>query len=125
MNFKNLLILNAVVFTAFGVGYVLIPTTLLSLYRIGTDPSAVLLAQAHGGVIVAIGLLPWLSREIADTAAHRAMQLSFMIAFAINTIIAVRSTVAGVMNSLGWSAVIIYLGLTAGYTYFYFVEPTA
>lgn len=75
MTFKNLLILNAVVFTAFGVGFVLIPTTLLSLYRIGTDPSAVLLAQAHGGVIVAIGLLTWLSREVADAAAHRAMQL--------------------------------------------------
>jgi hypothetical protein len=32
-------------------------------------------------------------------------------------------TINGVFNAMGWSAVIIYLFLAAGYGYFWFIKP--
>ena len=123
MKFKNLLILTSLLTLAFGVGFVLIPGSVLSLYGIDSDTGVNIIARAYGGALIAIGLLTWFSRDVDDSAALRAMQLAFMIAFAINTIVAIQATVSGGMNALGWSAVIIYLGLSAGYAYFYFAQP--
>ncbi len=123
MKFKNLLIVNAVLTLAFGIGFVLIPSNLISLYGISPEPGTILAAQLYGGLLIAIGLLTWFSRGMADAAALRAIQLSFMIAFGINSIVHIRGTVSGVMNALGWSAVVLYLLLTIGYAYFYFTTP--
>ena len=123
MKFKNLLIVSAVLFLAFGIGFVLIPSTLISLYGIIPEPGMILTSQLYGGLLIAIGLFSWSARGLADAAALRAIQLSFMIAFAINTIVVIQATVSGVMNALGWSAVVIYLFLTVGFAYFYFTTP--
>jgi hypothetical protein len=123
MPFRNLVVVNAIVFLAFGVGFVLIPAPLLSLYGISPQPGAMVVAQGYGGLFIAIGLLSWLSRKLTDVPALKAIQLSFMIAFAINTVVSILGTVTGGMNALGWSAVIIYLFLSVDYAYFYFTTP--
>ena len=123
MLFRNLLIVNAILFLPFGICFVFIPSTLLSLYGVNPESGTIVTSHLYGGLLIAIGLLSWLFREVADTAAQRAIQVSFMIAFPINTIVHALGTMSGTMNALGWSAVIIYLLLSVGYTYFYFTTP--
>lgn len=119
MKFRNLLIVNSVVFLAFAFGFIVIPSMLLTLFGVSPESSTVVAVQLYGGLLVAVGLLCWLSRDNADVAVLRAMQLSLMIAYVINTIVHIRATMAGSLNALGWTAVLIYLLLTVGYAYFY------
>ena len=123
MSFKNLLTINAVIFLAFGIGFVLIPTPLISLYGADANPTSMMLTQLYGSLLIAISLVCWLSRGISDANAGRAIQLAFMVAYPINAIIHIQATASGVVNALGWSAVLIYLALCLGYAYFYFTAP--
>ena len=120
MSFRHLLTVNAILFLPFGVGFLIIPSMLLSLYGASPEPATALTAQLYGGLLIAIGLLCWLSRGVTDAQALRAMQLSFMIGYAINGIVHARGTVTGVLNALGWSAVLLYLLLTVGYAFHFF-----
>jgi hypothetical protein len=43
----------------------------------------------------------------------------------IGLIVSLMGTLSGVVNAVGWSAVLIYLVLAAGYAYFQFMKPSA
>jgi hypothetical protein len=56
MLFKNLLLVNAILFVPFGIGFVFIPSTLLSLYGVNPESGTIVAAQLYGGLLIAIGL---------------------------------------------------------------------
>ncbi len=125
MKLSNLLILNAAVGLIFGIGFVLVPTTVLGLYGVAASPGTNLAGQFFGATLIGIGLLTWLIRNIADPGTQRAIVLAQLIATVIGLIVALLGQLAGVMNVVGWSAVVIYLVLALGYAYFQFMKPSA
>lgn len=125
MKLKTLLVFNAIVALAYGVGFVLAPATMLTLYGATVSPSANLVGQLFGVTLIGIGLICWLARNVADPGAQRAIVLAQLIATVIGAIVAVMGTISGVMNAVGWSAVVIYLLLALGYAYFQFAKPSA
>jgi len=125
MNLKTLLVFNAIVALVYGVGFVLVPATVLTLYGATVSPSANLVGQLFGVTLIGIGLICWLARNVTDPGAQRAIVLAQLIATVIGVIVAVMGTISGVMNAVGWSAVVIYLLLALGYAYFQFAKPSA
>ena len=65
-----------------------------------------------------------IARNVADANALGAIVLALLISDIIGVIVSLIGTVTGVMNAFGWSAVIIYLFLAIGFTYFRFKKPT-
>ena len=51
------------------------------------------------------------------------MTLALLIADGLGFVVMLRAQVAGGMNVMGWTAVGLYLLLTLGFAYFYFVKP--
>jgi NAD/NADP transhydrogenase beta subunit len=125
MKLSNLLVINAIVALVYGISFVLVPATVLSLYGMTQGPSAALAGQFFGVALIAIGLLTWFARSVTDSDAQRAFILALLISDVIGVIVAVLGTVSGVMNAVGWSAVGIYLLLALGYAYFQFMKPSA
>ncbi len=125
MKLKTLLVFNAIVALVYGVGFVLVPATVLTLYGATVSPSANLVGQLFGVTLIGIGLICWLARNVTDPGAQRAIVLAQLIATVIGVIVAVMGTISGVMNAVGWSAVVIYLLLALGYAYFQFAKPSA
>ena len=125
MKLKTLLVFNAIVALVYGVGFVLVPATVLTLYGATVSPSANLVGQFFGVTLIGIGLICWLARNVTDPGAQRAIVLAQLIATVIGVIVAVMGTISGVMNAVGWSAVVIYLLLALGYAYFQFAKPSA
>ena len=123
MKFSSFLILNAVIALVFGIGFVLLPGTVATLYGMKPGPDVNLAGQFFGVELIAVGLLCWLARNVSDAAAQRAMILAFLIADVIGLIVSIMGTLSGVFNAVGWSAVVIYLGLSLGYAYFQFMKP--
>ena len=125
MKFSNLLVLNAVFGLIFGIGFVLIPTTVVNLYGVTPGPAVNLVGQFFGVELIAVGLLSWLARNVMDSEAQGAITLAFLVSNVIGLIISIIGTLSGVLNTFGWSAVVIYLVLSLGYAYFQFMKPGA
>ncbi len=124
MKLSNLLTFNAIVALVYGISFVLVPTTVLSLYGMTQGTSEALAGQFFGVALISIGLLTWFARNVADSEAQRAIILALLISDVIGVIVAVLGTVNGVMSAVGWSAVGIYLLLALGYAYFQFMKPS-
>ena len=125
MKFNNLLVLNAVLGLIFGIGFVLMPATVVSLYGVTPEPAVNLVGQFFGVELIAVGLLSWFARNVMDSEAQGAIALAFLIANVVGLIISIMGTLSGVLNAFGWSAVLIYLVLSLGYAYFKFMKPGA
>ena len=125
MKLSNLLVVNAIVALVYGISFVLAPATVLSLYGMTQGPSEALAGQYFGVALIAIGLLTWFARNVADSEAQRAIILALLIADVIGVIVSVLGTVSGPMNAVGWSAVGIYVLLALGFGYFQFMKPGA
>src|SRR3972149_5074710 len=127
MTLRSFLIVASVLAFAFGLGFVLIPQQLTSLYNITLDPSGVFVAQLFGAALLGFGVLNWLTRSVQDAQALRVIVLANLVGDGVGFIIALLSQLAGVggVNSLGWSTVAVYLLLALGFAYFRFVKPNA
>ena len=125
MKLSNLLVVNAIVALGYSISFLLVPATVLSLYGVTQGPGEILMGQFFGVALIAIGLLTWFARNVADSEAQRAIILALLISSIIGVIVAVLGTVSGVMNAVGWSAIGIYLLLALGYAYFQFMKPSA
>ena len=124
MKLTTLLSINAVVALAYALGLLLVPASLLKVYGLTSGPGERLMAQFFGVALVAVGLLTWLARNVADPSAQRAFILALLISDAVGLLVALLGTLSGVMNVVGWSAVAIYLLLGLGYAYFQFMKPS-
>ena len=124
MKFSNLLLVNAVVALAYGVGLVLLPSTLLSMYGVTPGPAVNLASQLFGVELLHVGLICWFARNVSDGTAQRALIVASLIGQAFGLIVALMGTLSGVFNAVGWSAVAIYLLLGLGYAYLQFMKPS-
>ena len=123
MKLGNLLVLNAIVALVFGLGFLLVPGSVLSMYGATPGPQINLTAQLFAVELIHIGVLAWLIRNVADRLATRAIILAGLVANLLGLVISLIGTLSGIVNALGWSAVVIYIVLALGYAYFQFMGP--
>ena len=122
MRLRTLLAANAVVSGASGICAVLIPAPVLSLYGVVPGPAVMLMAQYAGLGSIAIASIAWLTRDVQDPRARRAVILALLIAHAVGVVISVLGTLSGVMD-VGWPVIAIYLFFASGYAFFQFTGP--
>jgi hypothetical protein len=122
MTHKNLFILNAVLGIVFGVGFVLAPAQALAPYGVTLPETGLVITRLLGAIFIQVGLFTWLVRNLTAADALRPIFLSFFIGNALGFVASLLSQLSGVTNALGWSTVVIYLVLAAGYGYFQFVK---
>ena len=124
MSLKTLFIITSIIAFVFGVLFVIIPTPLYSLYGIESNMVLNLMGELFGATLIAVGLISWLSRNITNPEALKAVTLSFFIADGIGFIIALVGQLNNVVNALGWLTVVIYLLLSLGFGYFRFSKQS-
>jgi hypothetical protein len=127
MTLRNFLLVASLLAFAFGLGFVLIPQQLTSLYNIMLEPGGVFVGQLFGAALLGFGVLNWMIRSVRDAQALQVVVLANLLGDGIGFIIALLSQLAGVggVNALGWSTVAVYLVLALGFAYFRFVKPDA
>lgn len=125
MKLKSLFVFNAITVIIFGVGSVLAPQVLVSLFGATLNPAGMLMMRYGGAWLIGIGLLAWFVRNAADSEARRAIVLAFLICYSIAFIVALISQLAAVLNAFGWGTVALNLLLALGYGYFQFAKQQA
>ncbi|MGB6422824.1 MAG: hypothetical protein WBF05_13400 [Anaerolineales bacterium] len=125
MKLKSLFVFNAITAIIFGVGSVLAPQMIVSLFGATLNPAGMLMMRYGGAWLIGIGLLAWFARNAADSEARRAIILAFLICYSIAFIVALISQLAAVLNAFGWGTVALNLLLALGYGYFQFAKQQA
>ncbi|MFQ5885642.1 MAG: hypothetical protein ACE5II_00240, partial [Anaerolineae bacterium] len=81
----------------------------------------ILIARTLGATLLGNAVVFWFARNPEDSEARRGIVLGQVISFAIAFILNLLGQLSGVMNTLGWSLVAIFLVLGLGYVYFLLV----
>ncbi len=118
MKLRNWMSAKAVIGVVFGLGFILLPDTLLSIYAISAGPGGVFMARLFGASFIVIGLLLWFARNTSESDTQRAVALAVFVGDAVGFIIALMAQLSGMANVLGWSTVALYLVLALGFGYF-------
>jgi|Deesub1362A_J573_1020465.scaffolds.fasta_scaffold27839_2 hypothetical protein len=118
MKLRNWMAAKAVACVVFGLGFLLLPTTLLSLYGASLGAGGVLMARFFGQVFILLGLLLWLARNTTESTTQRAFALAVFVGDLIGFIVALMGQLSGIVNVLGWSGVALYLVFALGFGYF-------
>jgi hypothetical protein len=124
MNRKRLFVLNAVIAGGYGIALLVAAHPILELYGITPNPEGVYMARWFGVGLLAIGLVTWLARDAAESAAGLAIARALAVTYGIGVLLALWGTLFGPFNTLGWIAVGLNLLLGSGFAAFQLIEPT-
>jgi len=119
------LAIAAAIAIIYGVAFVIAPDFVLMTYGMTADAALNLMARYFGLTLLGLGLITWLVRDTTDGKALRGLLSGLAVQGAIGLLVSIWGTVGGVMNGMGWSGVLIYAVLLAGYLYYLFADRTA
>lgn len=120
MNFRNLMIINAVSAIVFGAGFVNAPMQLSPLFGLSSTPTSDFALRLYGTALIGVGLLGWLIRRSTDANIQKPVLTSLFVIDFGGFLVVLFAQIAGLMNALGWSVVILLLLLSAAYAYLRF-----
>ncbi len=125
MKLKHLFIINAIIALGYALAMLFTPETIVSIYYINNTPTAeVLLSLRYFGVaLLSIGLITAFAANAPQSEAKQAIVRASFIAYVVGVIVSLMGIFSGTHTIFGWSAVAIYLFLTAGFAYFWFIKP--
>jgi hypothetical protein len=118
------LAIAAAVAIIYGIAFILVPDFVVTTYGMTPNAALDLMARYFGLTLLGLGLIVWLVRETADAKALRGLLIGLAVQDVIGLIVSIWGTVSGIMNGMGWSAVLIYALLLAGYLYYLFADRT-
>lgn len=118
MTLKNWMSAKAIICVLFGLGFVLLPDALLSLYGSTLGEGGIYMTRLVGAGFILLTLLLWLNRNASEPATRRSFALAVFVGDAIGFVVTLMGQLNGVMNALGWATVAIYLVLALGFGYF-------
>jgi hypothetical protein len=123
MRLSTLLLIAGLLALVFGLGFLLAPRPMLTLYGVPTDPSVVLMARFFGAALVQLGLVLYLIRDVGDPRTQRGVVIGSFIGSVAGLVVALTGQFWGLVNQFGWSTVAIYGLLTLGYGSYVFGRP--
>lgn len=124
MKLSVLMIIKAIIVFVFGIAFVLVPTTTMSIYGMSLQGGGALMTQFFGASFILLGIVLWTGRKAARTdVALKGIVLAVVIGDLIGFVVALMGQLNGVMNVLGWGNVALYLILALAFAYFLVTKP--
>jgi hypothetical protein len=122
MTYKNFLIIASIVAFLFALGFILMPGQLMSFYNVELNAGGILIGRLFGAALLGFGLLNWFGRDFSENGAKQAVLTANLASDALGFIFMLIGQLGGApgINALGWSSVLVYLLLAAGFAYLRF-----
>ena len=125
MKVKTLFIITAFLGLITGIGFLFLSGFLLRTYGITSNPGAILLCRFFGGAILGQAIIAWAASHAPDSPLKQACLMCFLVNFSIGTVITLVGLLSGILSSIAWSGVVIFLLLTLAFAYFRFAKTNA
>jgi hypothetical protein len=123
MNVKMLLAVASVITMLYGVAFLLVPKAVNVQFGIAPDAATILADRFLAAALLGLGLVIWLVRVTSDRTALRGLLMGLSLGSAVGVLVAIWGNLRGITNAMGWSTVVIFGVLLAGYLYYLFTDP--
>jgi hypothetical protein len=123
MNVKMLLAIASVITVLYGIAFLLIPKTVDAQFGITPDAATILANRFLGAALLALGVIGWIVRVTTDRTALRGLLIGLSAGSAVGVLVAIWGIIRGITNAMGWSTVVIFGLLLAGYVYYLVTDP--
>lgn len=118
MKLKTLLIIKAIVCLCFGIPILLVPHFIYSIFGASLADGGAFAAREYGAAMIGILMLTWFARNSEASDTRWAIVLALCVYDAIGFVVSLIYVLSGILNSLGWLVVVLYLFLALGFGYF-------
>jgi hypothetical protein len=120
MKLNSFLMLATIVAVVFGLAFLIAPAQLVAMYDVTLTPATEVIGRIAGSVILGFAIVFWGARNGDGAETFKAVMMAGFIANALDCLILLHATVAGLVNGLGWLQVLINGALATGFGYFAF-----
>lgn len=117
MTFKTLLVAKALVCLFFGVLLLADPGLIFGLAGATLDAAGRFPAREYGAAMIGTLFLTWFAKGVEAPDARRAILLDLLVYDGIGVVITLLAILSGVLATLGWGILVVYLFFTAGSGY--------
>jgi len=115
MRSSTAFLIGAVLALVFGIGFLLMPALVLSVYGVAGDVPVALMGRFFGVALLQVGVTLWLLKDTREAATQRGLAIGGALGAVAGIVVALMGTLAGTLNAMGWSVVAIYALLLVGY----------
>jgi len=123
MKLSTLMAIKGVIVLVFGIGFVLVPVTVLSWYNVELGAGGAYMTRLFGAAFILLGLVLWPARKDTGSVALKALVMAVFIGDIIGFVVALIGQLSGLVNALGWLTVALYFFLAIGFGYHALKKP--
>jgi hypothetical protein len=118
MKVKNFLIISAIVFLVFGIGFLFAPVWSTGLFDITVEPGGAMVVQLLAAAFLGFAALNWFGRNYAAPEDVRSIIFANFFGDTIGFIITLYHRLDGMGNAWTWIPIVLYLlfALAFGYS---------
>ena len=125
MNYRILFILNALIAVLLGLGLLTVPNMVLNQFGVDAYAATKLVTQFFGAAMLALGLLLWFAKNVAEENLQKGMAIALLVGAAAGLVIALIGATSGILRSNAWMAMGVYVVFGLAYAYLVFLRPKA
>ena len=124
MKLNTVFVAWAVVNTIFGLGFLLVPATLMSGYGVAAlPPDEIALGRLLGASYLGYAVLAWVARSINEPSARRKIVLANLVGTTLSLAVFLKTTLIDGRNTAPeWFNVVLMGVFVVGFGYFYFTK---
>lgn len=115
---KTLFLVYLVVEVIFGIGFLFVPGLMMDPMGVTLDETSTTFARLFGSLIISIPVLLFFVRKSTSTEFRRGVVYCIFTYLLLSTIILLITQLNGLMNSMGWSIVIIHFVFMVWFGYY-------
>ena len=106
---NTLFLVYLIVEAIFGIGFLFVPDLVMAPMGVTLDETSTTMARMFGSLLISIPVLVFFARKSSSTEFKRGVMYCVFIYLLASTIILLITQINGLMNSMGWSIVILHL----------------
>ncbi len=118
MKLGTFISIHSILLFLFGLGFVLVPAWMLSVYDTSTNSTGLLTAKVFGICNIQLGIIMWASRNDVGSKMLKTLVVLLFLGNTLAFMLALQAQISGIFNVLGWTNVALYLFFAFGYGYF-------
>ena len=113
-----LLLVYLIVEAIFGIGFLFVPGIMMGPMGVTLDVTSTTFARLFGTLIISIPVLMFFVRKSASTEFRRGVVYCVFTYLLLSTILLLVTQLKGLMNSMGWSIVILHFVFMLWFGYY-------
>ena len=121
MKLGTFISIHSILLFLFGLGFLLVPAWMLSVYDTSTNSTGLLTARVFGIGNIQLSIIMWTFRNDVGSKTLKTLVLLLFLGNALAFMLALQAQISGAFNVLGWTNVALYLLFAFGYGYFHLV----